>query len=162
MTAALAASDAGGPERRLAPHRDYVTVSIADQWFGIPVEAVHDVLGSQSIARVPLAPPEVAGSLNLRGHIVTAVDPRVRLRLPALDDRTRMSVVVEHGNDFFSLLIDSVGEVLSLPEDRFEPNPVTLDARWREVSAGVFRLDDRLLVVLDVAQMLAFDRLMEV
>ena len=160
MTAALAAPRTA--DRGLAPHRDYVTVSIADQWFGIPVEAVHDVLGAQTIARVPLAPLDVAGSLNLRGHIVTAIDPRIRLRLPPREDQApRMSVVVEHGNDFFSLLIDSVGEVLSLPEDRFEPNPVTLDARWREVSAGVFRLDDRLLVVLDVAQMLAFDRLTE-
>ncbi len=136
-------------------HDEFVTVMIEDQWFGIPVLTVQDVLGTQRIAPVPLAPPGVAGSLNLRGRIVTAVDPRVRLGLPQRDDRaSMMSVVVEYGGELYSLLIDTVGEVLDLPEDRFERNPATLDDRWRGVSAGIYRLDDRLLVVLDVARLL--------
>lgn len=139
---------------------EYVTVSIGGEWFGIPVLTVQDVLGPQHIARIPLAPSEVTGSLNLRGRIVTAVDPRVRLDLPAREgDETRaMSVVVEHKGDLYSLLIDSVGEVLNLPADRFERNPATLDARWREVSVGIYRLDDRLLVVMDVARLLGVGR----
>ncbi len=139
---------------------EYVTVSIGGEWFGIPVLTVQDVLGPQHIAPIPLAPPEVAGSLNLRGRIVTAIDPRVRLALPARedDDARAMSVVVEHKGELYSLLIDSVGEVLDLPVDRFERNPATLDARWREVSAGIYRLDDRLLVVMDVARLLDVGR----
>jgi len=149
-------ADDTAAERR---NSEYVTVTIDDQWFGIPVLQVQDVLAAQSIALVPLAPKEVAGSLNLRGHIVTAIDPRQRLGLPAREGgASGMGVVVEHEGELYSLLIDAVGEVLSLPEDRFERNPATLDARWRDVSVGIFRLDDRLLVVLDIAQLLDFSR----
>src|ERR1043165_10058422 len=69
-------------------HRDYVTMSIGSQMFGIPVLNVEDVLGPQQITRVPLAPPEVAGSLNLRGRIVTAIDVRLRLGMPKKEDRS--------------------------------------------------------------------------
>jgi purine-binding chemotaxis protein CheW len=137
--------------------REYVTVTIADQLFGIPVLSVQDVLGPQKITHIPLAPPEVAGALNLRGRIVTAIDVRRRLGLPLREsDEPGMSVVVEHHGEPYSLLIDSVGEVLSLPEDGYERSPATLDSRWREVSGGVYRLEKELLVVLDVERMLEF------
>jgi purine-binding chemotaxis protein CheW len=137
--------------------RDYVTVTIADQLFGIPVLSVQDVLGPQKITHIPKAPPEVAGALNLRGRIVTSIDVRCRLNLPPLPEGEQgMSVVVEHQGEPYSLMIDSVGEVLSLPEDRFDRNPATLDARWREVAGGIYRLDDALLVVLDVDRLLDF------
>ena len=137
---------------------EYVTVTIADQLFGIPVLAVEDVLGTQQITRIPLAPSEVAGALNLRGRIVTAIDVRQRLRLPPREnyEGQQMSVVVEHHGEHYSLLIDSVGEVLSVPGDRYERNPATLNPRWREVSAGIYRLDGELLVVLDVERLLDF------
>jgi purine-binding chemotaxis protein CheW len=138
---------------------DFVSVVIGDQLFGIPVLEVRDVLASQRITRVPLAPPEVAGSLNLRGRIVTAIDLRTRLGLPERsaeesNGKARMSVVVDHGGELYSLVVDSVGEVLSLSEANFERNPATLDARWREVSGGIYRLDGSLLVVLDVSRLL--------
>lgn len=138
-------------------HSDYVTVTIGGQLFGIPVLQVQDVLGPQRITRIPLAPPEVAGSLNLRGRIVTAIDIRSRLGLPNLDAAQadkRMSVVVDHGGELYSLMVDAVGEVLSLSAATYERNPATLDARWREVSAGVYRLDGSLLVVLEVGRLL--------
>jgi purine-binding chemotaxis protein CheW len=142
------AKSSGGPS-------DFVSIVIGGQLFGIPVLQVQDVLGPQRITRIPLAPPEVAGSLNLRGRIVTAIDIRTRLGLPELtDNKPRMSVVVDHGGELYSLMVDSVGEVLSLSEASFERNPATLDQRWREVSAGIYRLDSTLLVVLDVARLL--------
>ena len=151
-TASAAAGDGAQSD-----NREFVTVILDGQWFGIPVLTVQDVLGPRQIARIPISPPEVAGSLNLRGRIVTAIDPRVRLGLPERSEGgTGMSVVVEHDGDLYSLLIDSVGEVLNLPARRFERNPATLDSRWRNVSAGIYRLDDRLLVVLDVARLLDF------
>jgi purine-binding chemotaxis protein CheW len=139
--------------------RDFVSVVIGNQLFGIPVLQVRDVLASQRITRVPLAPPEVAGSLNLRGRIVTAIDLRARLGLPERTaeqaaGKPRMSIVVDHGGELYSLMVDSVGEVLSLSGTNFERNPATLDARWREVSAGIYRLDGSLLVVLDVTRLL--------
>jgi purine-binding chemotaxis protein CheW len=140
-------------------NKEYVTVAIDDQWFGIPVLTVQDVLGETKIASIPLAPPEVAGSLNLRGRIVTAVNPRVRLGLPEKSGHaSEMSIVVEYNGELYSLMIDIVGEVLSLPAERFERNPTTLDPRWREISAGIYRLDDRLLVVMDVGRLLDFGK----
>ena len=134
---------------------EYVTMTIDGQWFGIPVLSVQDVLGPQNIAMIPLAPPEVAGSLNLRGRIVTAIDPRVRLGLPNREEgATVMSVVVEHLGELYSLLIDQVGEVLQLPTSRFEQNPASLDQRWRDLSSGIYRLDDRLLIVIDIERLL--------
>jgi purine-binding chemotaxis protein CheW len=139
--------------------QDFVTMTIADQLFGIPVLTVQDVLGSQRITRIPLAPPEVAGALNLRGRIVTAMDVRRRLDLPSREaGKSGMSVVVDHNGELYSLIVDSVGEVLSLPNEAFERNPATLDPKWREVSAGIYRLDGKLLVVLEVSRLLDIRR----
>ena len=138
-------------------HRDYVTMSIGAQMFGIPVLNVQDVLGPQQITRVPLAPPEVAGSLNLRGRIVTAIDVRLRLSMPKKDDgKPPMSVVVEHDGELYSLLVDSVGEVLSLNMKDYQRNPPTLNARLRDFSDGIYRLNGSLLVVLSVGSLLNF------
>ena len=144
------ATQMSSKSRASEPARDYVTATIAGQLFGIPVLSVQDVLGAQRLTRIPLAPPEVAGALNLRGRIVTAIDLRKRLDLEAAEPSGGMSIVVEHANELYSLLIDQVGEVLSLPADRYEANPPTLDPRWREVSSGIYRLDGQLLVILEV------------
>jgi purine-binding chemotaxis protein CheW len=145
--------------RAAEPARDYVTATVAGQLFGIPVLNVQDVLGVQRLTRIPLAPPEVAGALNLRGRIVTAIDLRKRLDMDA-DPSTQsgMSIVVEHSGELYSLLIDTVGEVLNLPADRYEANPPTLDPRWRDVSGGIYRLDGQLLVILEVERVLDFAR----
>ena len=133
----------------------YLTLTVAEQLCGVPVLAVRDVLGHQTITRIPLAPPEVAGSLNLRGRIVTAVDLRRRLNLPPREAEAKaMSVVVERDNELYSLLADSVGEVLPLPLAQRAANPPTLDPLWREVSTGVHRLGERLVILLDVERIL--------
>ena len=138
--------------------QDFVTVLLEGQLLGIPVLMVHDVLNAQQITQIPLAPEWVSGVLNLRGKIVTAINLRSRLGLPPMAaDKKSMSVVVEHHNEPYSLQIDSVGEVLSLDNQLFEKNPVTLDARWRDVSKGIYRLEDELLVVLDVDKLLDFE-----
>jgi len=151
------AKKAQSAELSVARNEDFVTASIADQMFGIPVLQVQDVLGPQRITRIPLAPPEVAGSLNLRGRIVTAIDVRLRLGLPPADGtRKGMSIVVDHKGELYSLMVDNVGEVLSLSSDDFERHPATMDQRWREVSTGIYRLKSTLLVVLDVSRLLNF------
>ncbi len=136
---------------------EFVSVTVAGQLFGVPVLQVQDVLGPQRITRIPLAPKEVAGSLNLRGRIVTAIDLRTRLRLPRLPEgEIGMSVVVDHGGELYSIIVDAVGEVLSLDPETAERNPPTLDPTWREVSGGIYRLEHTLLVVLNVARVLDF------
>ncbi|WP_458096039.1 chemotaxis protein CheW [Roseomonas sp. WA12] len=141
-----------------------LTLTVAGQLCGVPVMGVRDILGAQVITPIPLAPPEVAGGLNLRGRIVTAVDLRRRLNLPAREAGAPppMSVVVEGGGELYALLADSVGDVLALPEAGLAPNPPTLDPLWREVCAGVHQDvpggDDagtaRLLIMLDVERVL--------
>lgn len=138
-------------------HNLFVTMTIENQLFGIPVLLVRDVLGPQHINIIPLAPPEVAGSLNLRGRVVTAIDVRKRLGLPPRsDDDPSMSVVVEHGNELYSLIIDSVGEVLSLPASASEAIPATLDDTWRSITNGIYQLKDQLMVELDIDRILDF------
>lgn len=133
----------------------YVTLSVADQLCGIPVLGVRDILAEQPITRIPLAPPDIAGSLNLRGRIVTAIDLRRRLHLPPPEaGQKRMSVVVEQGGELYALLVDQVSEVLSLDPALFERNPPTLARHWAAFSSGIFRLEGRLLVVLDVVRVL--------
>ena len=133
----------------------YVTLSVAGQLCGIPVLGVRDILAEQPITRIPLAPPEIAGSLNLRGRIVTAIDLRRRLNLPPLEPGQKpMSVVVEQGGELYALLVDQVSEVLSLASTLFERNPPTLERHWSAFSNGIFRLDGRLLVILDIAHVL--------
>jgi purine-binding chemotaxis protein CheW len=134
---------------------DYLIIYLADQIFGIPVPHIQDVLAQQKVTKVPLSPPEVAGALNLRGRIVTAIDVRCRLGLPKDDDHQKsMSVVVEHNEELYSLIIDKVGDVLSLKDDEFEDAPPTMDSLWRNISNGIFRMDDQLLVILDVSKLL--------
>jgi purine-binding chemotaxis protein CheW len=152
------ANSAAAPMRTVPQDNgEFVSVTVAGQLFGIPVLQVQDVLGPQRITRIPLAPPEVAGSLNLRGRIVTAIDLRIRLRLPRLPEGQRgMSVVVDYGGELYSVMVDAVGEVLSLRAENAERNPATLDPIWRDVSGGIYRLDKSLLIVLDVARVLDF------
>ena len=136
---------------------ELVSLTVADQLFGIPVLQVQDVLGPQRITRIPLAPPEVAGSLNLRGRIVTAIDLRTRLGLPPQPEAQKgMSVVVDHEGELYSILVDGVGEVLKLNASAAERSPPTLDGTWRDVSGGVYRLEKTLLIVLNVARVLDF------
>lgn len=130
---------------------EYVTVSIGDQLFGLPISRVQDVFSLDRLTRVPLASPEIAGVLNLRGRIVTAIDMRVRLGLPPRDKgQTPMAVGIDHQGEAYGLLIDHVGEVMKLPSSGKEPNPANLDPRWAQISDGVHRLDGQLLVVLNV------------
>lgn len=138
---------------------DFVTVHIGEQLFGIPISLVQDVFQPQRITRVPLSHPDIAGVLNLRGRIVTAIDCRSRLGLgQRADSGPRMAVGIEHQSESYGLVIDKVGEVLSLSAKQFEANPANLDPKWRGVSKGVYRLDGKLLVVLDVAALLDMEK----
>jgi purine-binding chemotaxis protein CheW len=134
---------------------EYVTVMIDGQLFGLPISRVQDVFMPDRLTRVPLASVEIAGVLNLRGRIVTAIDLRRRLGLPPRSGgRPPMAVGIELRGESYGLLIDSVGEVMKLADNTQEPNPVNLDSKLAAVSAGVHRLDGQLLVILDVDRVL--------
>ena len=134
---------------------EYVTFRVADQWLGIPVVTVQEVLTAERIARVPLAPAEVAGFLNLRGQIVSAIDLRVRMGLPGRPKNQRfMNVVVRDRDELFSFLVDEVGDVQTVGAEGLERPPATLDPRWRQVCDGVVRRKDDLLVSVNAVKLL--------
>jgi purine-binding chemotaxis protein CheW len=134
---------------------EYVTAMIGGQLFGMPISRVQDVFIPELMTRVPLASSDVAGVLNLRGRIVTAIDMRSRLGLPKRDTgRPPMAVGVDLRGESYGLLIDAVGEVLKLADDSREVNPVNLDPRMAKMACGIHRLDGQLMVVLDVDRVL--------
>lgn len=159
MQTTAAETAAGLPAARVPGAREeavFLTLTVAAQWCAVPVLTVRDVLGPHAITRIPQAPPDIAGSLNLRGRIVTALDLGLRLGLPPRQAGVQaMSVVVEQGGELYALLVDQVGEVMALPAEGFLPHPPTLDALWRDVSSGVHRQEERLVIVLDVGRVLA-------
>jgi purine-binding chemotaxis protein CheW len=132
---------------------ELVTITVGGHTFGIPVGDVRDVLAPPPLTRVPLAPPEVAGALNLRGRIVIAIDLRKRLGLPpAAAGTVSMCVVVACGDELYSFLVDRVGDVVRPDPASFEQSLSALDVHWRQLASGICRLEQGLLVVLDVAK----------
>jgi purine-binding chemotaxis protein CheW len=138
----------------LMVNAEYVTVTIGSQLFGLPIGRVQDVFVLSQMTRVPLAPDDIAGVINLRGRIVTAIDLRQRLGVSGSAGRAQMAVGIESEGESYGLVIDAVGEVVKLGNETFEPVPVNLDERLKRVASGVHRLDGALLVVLDVDRLL--------
>jgi purine-binding chemotaxis protein CheW len=134
---------------------EFVTFAVAGQVFGLPIERVQDVFKPSRITSVPLAGAEIAGVLNLRGRIVTAIDMRRRLEVNRRQDGgSGMAIGIEAKGESFGLLVDAVGEVVKLPDIEREPNPINLGGKLAALSDGVYRLEGQLLVVLDVDRVL--------
>jgi purine-binding chemotaxis protein CheW len=119
--------------------------------FGVEVATVQEVIRYQPMTRVPLAPPALSGLINLRGQVIAAVDLRRRLGFP---DRTAgelpMDVIVRTQDGMVSLLVDRIGDVVEVSEEAFEEPPDTLVGIARELIRGAYKLDDALLLWLDV------------
>jgi len=134
---------------------EFVTLTTAGHLFGLPIARVQDVFKPARITRVPLSGAEIAGVLNLRGRIVTIIDMRRRLDLQMREAGVAPMVIgIEAKGESFGLLVDTVGEVVRLPNSEREPIPVNLDRKLAAVSAAMHRLDGQLLVVLDIDQVL--------
>ena len=134
---------------------EYVTVTIGNQSFGLPIARARDVFVLGQMTRVPLAPDDIAGVINLRGRIVTTIDMRRLLGLTGSDGKdATMAVGIDCNGESYGLAIDAVGEVLKLGSDTAEPVPVNLDDRLKRVASGVHRLETELLVILDVDRLL--------
>lgn len=121
--------------------------------FAVDVMKVQEVLRYQDMTRVPLAHPVVAGLINLRGQIVTAIDLRRRLESPGRDDdELPMNVVIRTEGGVVSLLVDEIGDVVSVTEDQFEPPPVTLKGNARRFVDGIYKLERQILLFLDLEE----------
>lgn len=129
--------------------RQLCTFFVDKMFFGVEVLRVQEVIRFQELTAIPTAPPEVSGLINLRGQIVTALDLRSRLGLEPLKDRKPMNVVVRTDDGAVSLLVDEIGDVVQVEGETFERPPETISAVARELITGVYKLKDRLLLVLD-------------
>jgi purine-binding chemotaxis protein CheW len=128
----------------------FSTFFVADLFFGVDVLHVQEVLRSQQMTSVPQAPGVIEGLINLRGQIVTAIDMRRRLGLPQrAGDQAPMNMVVRTVDGAVSLLVDEIGDVLEMDSATYERPPRNLDPAARELIRGVYKLKDRLLLVLD-------------
>jgi purine-binding chemotaxis protein CheW len=131
--------------------RQLVTIFIDEQMFGLPILQVRDVFMVNDLTPVPLAPRAVAGLYNLRGRVLTMLSLRAMLDEGAAASGNDLTAIgIEWRGESFGLLVDRVGEVMSLSADSREANPANLDQRWASLSAGVHRLSDTLLVEISL------------
>lgn len=134
----------------MADEHQFCTFYLGNQYFGLDVLRVQEIIRYQQMTRVPLAHPVVQGLINLRGQIVTAIDLRRRLDLPERPaDQLPVNVVVQTDDGAVSLLVDEIGDVLEVSESQFERPPETLRGPARDLLRGAYKLDQRLLLVLD-------------
>jgi purine-binding chemotaxis protein CheW len=134
---------------------EYVTLTVGGQLFGLPIAQVHDVFAPGRLTPIPTAPKEFAGVLNLRGRIVTAIDMRMRLGMARRGERDgAMAIGIDSDGESYGLLIDTIGEVIRVNAADRQPVPANLDSGLSAVAAGIHRLEDGLLVVLDVQRLL--------
>lgn len=140
----------------MTANEQFATFILDGLFFGVEVLKVQEVIRYQEMTRVPLAPPEVSGLINLRGQIVTALDLRRRLELhPRPADQLPMNVVVRTDDGAVSLLVDEIGDVVEVSEEGFERPPETIEGVARELIRGVYKLKDRLLLILDTERTVA-------
>ncbi len=142
-------------ELTIAEVRKLVTFSVAGQMFGIAVEKVLDILVPQRIAPIPLAPSHVQGAINVRGKIVTVIDVRSRLNLPPLAaGEEGTGLTVEHNYGLYTLIVDRVGDVVELP-DNIECDTLAMpDRQWRDIALGIIKMQDAVVVVMNVDRVL--------
>lgn len=134
----------------------HVTFAVDGELYGVPARDVREVLRAQTITRVPLAAPEVAGLVNVRGDVVLAVDLRHRLGLPPQDaDVVPMMVVTHVAGDAVALLVDDIGDVVDVDPGQYVPSPESLDAELRALVPGTYTLPEHLVLALALDRVVA-------
>ena len=143
----------------MSTRKQFSTFFVDGLFFGVEVKRVQEVISYHEMTSVPLAHPVVQGLINLRGQIVTALDVRRRLGLSERPETLLpMNVVICHEDGVVSLLADEIGDVIEVDEEKFEAPPDTLDANARSLISGVYKLDDRLLHVMNADRVLDIAR----
>jgi purine-binding chemotaxis protein CheW len=135
-------------KKKAAALVEICSVRLDQALYGIPITHILEIVGSVRPQPVPLAPAFVGGLIHYRGDVLTTVSLRQLLGLPPRQGSQDL-LVLESSGGFFGLLVDAVGEVLTLCSDGHESNPSTLDERSRALFAGAYKLENGLLVMLD-------------
>lgn len=139
--------------------RQFCAFHLSGYLFGVEVDRVQEVVRRQPMTRVPLAPPQVSGLINLRGQIITAIELRTLLELPARPaDQDPMNVVLRCHDGAVSLLVDAIDDVIEAEDSDFERAPETVSSGVRELLNGVYKLPGRLLLALNIETVLGARR----
>lgn len=139
--------------------RQFCAFYLNELLFGVEVAHVQEVVRHQSMTRVPLAPAVIGGLINLRGQLVTAIDLRQLLEIePLAEGKLPMNVVLSTGDGAVSLLVDEIDNVLEVDDNDFEAPPETVRGRARELISGVYKLEERLLLILCTETVLDLER----
>ena len=142
----------------MAIEKQFCTFYLDNYCFGINVLEVQEVFRYQKITSMPLAPKVITGMINLRGQIITAVNLRLRLGMgPRPEDQVPMNIVIRTNGTVMDLLVDRIGDVMEISEDLFEQPPDTVQRAMRELVIGVYKLKNKLLMVLDTKKIAQFD-----
>jgi len=146
-----------GQQGEFSPSTELLTCRVGEQWIGFKVQQVREVVNRQRRTEMPMSPDAVAGLINLRGKVITELDVR---RVVGLDDREKdtpfhVAIVETSSGEDFGLIVDDVGEVVVMNDDLFESTPRSLDAVWRQVSDGVLKQENRVLVLVNVDRFIA-------
>lgn len=150
-------SPSAGASNAAAPRStvNLCTFRLHEFMIGIDVTLVQEVLNRQDATRIPLVSDVVQGLINLRGEIVTTIDLRRRLGLPLrTPDDPCMNVVIRTADGPVALAVDTIGDVIDADESLFEFPPPTLSGPHREFVTGVFKLDESLLLLIDLDRVL--------
>ena len=142
----------------MASGKQLCTFYLDKYCFGLDVLEVQEVFRFQEITSVPLAPDVITGMINLRGQIITAINLRLRLGMePRVEGQVPMNIVVRASDDVVSLLVDRIGDVMEISNEKYEPAPDTIKGPMRDLVTGVYKLRDKLLLVVDTKKVVNFD-----
>jgi len=138
-------------------HTELLTCRVGDQWIGFHVQQVREVVTGQGLTEMPLAPVAVMGLINLRGRVMTELDVRQVVGLPKRKAGAsfHVAIIESSSGEDFGLVVDDVGEVMLMDRDYYEPTPSSLAPIWRQVSEGVLKQDNRVLVLMNVDRFIA-------
>ncbi len=133
----------------------YLTAYVNGHYIGVAIRRIQDVIGPQAITKIPRARHAIAGVLNLRGRIVTAIDMHERLEeAPIMDKAQRMGVIIDTPDELFSLLVDHVEDVKAIEAESIGEVPPTLNPTWQQVCSGVCQMQGRIMILLDIERVL--------
>lgn len=133
---------------RASTFAEVCSVRLGQTWFGVPIAHIIEIVGGARPQPVPLAPAYLGGIVHYRGDVLTTVSLRHLLDMRPKEG-TQDILVLERANECFGLLVDMVGEVLTVSSSDYEPNPSILDVRRKALFAGAYKLKDKLLVMID-------------
>jgi purine-binding chemotaxis protein CheW len=138
-------------------NEQYCGFKVGNDYFAISVLKVQEIIRSQQLTTIPKAPRVIKGLINLRGQIVTAVSLRSMFELEDIVSDTHMNIIVQLGEDLYSIIVDEILDVIEVSPETYEATPDNIDSRFSNFITGVHKLKDKLLIILDLDKVLAMD-----